>query len=313
MALDPRLLRSFVVLAEELHFGKAAERLNLAQPALSQQIQRLETQVGSQLYTRNSRVVELTPSGRAMLEPARAALRATEQAERAAREASRMSAHPLRVGVNYYIEDVVPAVAAYASARREVQLWVSRMVEPQAHEMLATSALDAVVGVFAPSEGSTVERAPAIDVPLFALVGPNHSTASLSALPLSVYRESPIAIFARDHAPNQFDYFVDVLSEGQGRSSVTMREFTPTGTGSHADMLAEVGAGHALGFGTSATLATRAGHLRILPFDPPLTLPTYVSWHAGRSAVIDAFAEHMSALAKAETAEDRERSGGTRP
>ncbi len=114
MALDPRLLQSFVVLAEELHFGRAAERLNLAQPALSQQISRLEKQVGPKLYTRNSRMVELTDAGRAMLEPARAALRAADQAERAAREASRVAPHPLRVGVSLYVPQTVPAVATYS-------------------------------------------------------------------------------------------------------------------------------------------------------------------------------------------------------
>jgi hypothetical protein len=94
-----RAARRLVVLAEELHFGRAAERLNVAQPALSQQIHRLEQQVGTPLYTRNSRLVELTDSGRAMLDPARAALRAGDQAERAEREASRTAAHPLTIGI----------------------------------------------------------------------------------------------------------------------------------------------------------------------------------------------------------------------
>jgi DNA-binding transcriptional LysR family regulator len=294
--LDPRLLQSFVVLADELHFGRAAERLNLAQPALSQQIRRLEQQVGSPLYTRNSRVVELTDSGRAMLTPARAALRAAEQAERAAREAARVGDHPLRVGVNFVVEDVVPAVGAYAASHSEVQLWVSRMYEPQGHEMLAAGLLDAFIGVFAPTEGASVGRIRAIDFPLLALVAPDHPTARLPAVPLSTYRESPVAIFARSHAPDHFDFLIDLLSEGQGREALSIREFRPGGTGAHAGILEEVTVGHAVGFGTPATLAARAGHLRFVPFDPPLALPTYVSWYTERSAVVDAFVGHMGAL-----------------
>lgn len=297
MALDPRLLLSFVVLAEELHFGRAAERLNLAQPAVSQQIHRLEQQVGSRLFTRSSRNVELTDSGRAMLEPARAALRATAQAERAAKEAARVSEHPLRVGVNFYVEDVVPAVTAYASDHPEVRLWMSRMYEPQGQAVLESGHFDAFVGSeFALPEDSIVSRTRSVDIPLFALASPHHPIARRPAAPLSMYRDFPVAIFAREHSPAQFDYLVDTLSEGEGRQAMRIREFRPAGTGSNQDIVAEVGAGHALGFGTAATLASRAAHLRLLPFDPPVCVPTYVSWHAGRSAVVDAFVEHMSAL-----------------
>jgi DNA-binding transcriptional LysR family regulator len=296
LALDPRLLRSFVVLAEELHFGRAAERLNVAQPALSQQIHRLEQQVGTPLYTRNSRLVELTDSGRAMLDPARAALRAAEQAERAAREASRSAAHPLRIGVSLEIEDVVPVVVAYVSDRPDVQLWLARMYEPQGHEILGAGLLDAFIGISAATGGPAVSRAPTIELPLYALVGPDHPIATRSAAPLSAYRKSTIAMFARDHSPEQFDYYVHLLSEGQGRPALSIREFRPTGDGSQPDILSEINAGHAVGFGTLASLAPRTQHLRVLPFDPPIFVQTYVSWHAQRSRIADAFVEHLGAL-----------------
>jgi DNA-binding transcriptional LysR family regulator len=298
MPLDPRLLLSFVVLADELHFGRAAERLNVAQPALSQQIRRLEQQVGSRLYTRNSRVVELTASGRAMLAPARAAILAAEQAERAAREAARFSNHPLRVGVNSFLDDVVPAIAAYAEDRSEVPLWLSRMNEPQGHEMLAASVLDAFVGVSPPVEGSIISRTRSIDVPLLAFAAADHPIAALAEVPLSTYRESPVAIWDRGYAPEAFDHIVDVFSEGQGRDALSLRECRPSVTGEGGSSLeAELFVGHAVGFGPQGKKLAVPERVRSVPFAPPLSLPTYVSWHAERSGIVDAFASYMSALA----------------
>lgn len=293
MSFDPRLLRSFVVLAEDLHFGRAAERLNLAQPALSQQIRRLEAQVGVKLYTRNSRVVELTGPGRAMLGPARAALRAAAQAERAAKEAQWMSAHQLKVGVETGLEDMVAPVLEYAQHHAEVALWLSRMHEPQGHEVLATSQIDAFIGFLPPTDGSTVPRVRAIDISFSAVMRADHPLARRPAVTLRSLRESPIAIFGRRQSPELFDRFVEVLSEGQGPQSLTLREPEATGTSSQIAVLREVSGGHAVSFGTSATLAAGAGDLRSVPFDPPLSVPTYVSWHAERSVFVDALVEHL--------------------
>jgi DNA-binding transcriptional LysR family regulator len=70
-AISPRLLRCFVVLSEELHFGAASDRLYVAQPALSRSIQRLESKLGRVLFTRTTRAVQLTPAGAALVRPAR--------------------------------------------------------------------------------------------------------------------------------------------------------------------------------------------------------------------------------------------------
>jgi DNA-binding transcriptional LysR family regulator len=93
--LDLRLVEYFIAVAEELHFGRAAERLHIAQPSLSQQIRRLEALLGVSLLERNSRNVHLTPAGRALLQEGRKTL---SQAQHAIQMVQSAGAPRLTVG-----------------------------------------------------------------------------------------------------------------------------------------------------------------------------------------------------------------------
>src|SRR4051812_16527601 len=85
--VEVRQLRYFVAVAEELHFGRAAERLGMAQPPLSRAIRDLERQLGTPLLARTTRQVALTPAGEVFLRDARIALDAVGAAARRARHA----------------------------------------------------------------------------------------------------------------------------------------------------------------------------------------------------------------------------------
>ena len=91
MDLDLRKLRYFVAVAEELHFGRAADRLHIAQPVLSRQIRALEHEVRAQLFARTKRATELTPAGRQLLDDARPLLSAADATRRRVAQAARGS------------------------------------------------------------------------------------------------------------------------------------------------------------------------------------------------------------------------------
>jgi DNA-binding transcriptional LysR family regulator len=117
MSLDPRLLRSFVVLAEELHFSRAAERLHMTQPALSQQIRRLELQLGVEVFERTRSSVSLSDGGRAILDAARSAVEGAGSVEETAAAVARGERGELRLGFSPGLHYVAQAILAEAGRR----------------------------------------------------------------------------------------------------------------------------------------------------------------------------------------------------
>lgn len=108
--MEIRELRSFVVLGEHLHFGRAAGILNLSQPALTKQIRKLEEELGSQLFERGKQGTQLTSFGRKFLAEAREVVHAFDDLEMRGKRAARGETGTLNIGFGFHTFELVPRI-----------------------------------------------------------------------------------------------------------------------------------------------------------------------------------------------------------
>ena len=144
MALETRELSSFAVLAEQLHFGRAAARLHISQPALSKRIRSLEEKVGGALLVRNRRGVALTPAGSMFYKEARRVLRDVEVAFDAVRGATSGHRGKLRLGVGMStVHSLVPrALLKFRESSPGVEIEIADMSTLSQVEALIAGLLD---------------------------------------------------------------------------------------------------------------------------------------------------------------------------
>ncbi|WP_163995897.1 LysR family transcriptional regulator [Pyxidicoccus caerfyrddinensis] len=212
--LDARRLTCFIAVAETLHFRKAAERLRLAQPALSQQIRRLEEELGCQLLRRDRRRVELTPAGRALLEAGRRALVHLTHAAEAAQRAAAGQELLLRVGfLSPAAYSLVPDVLRrFRVEHPEVHLVLREADSVTLLEEVRLGQLD-VAFVRGPITAPGIR----IDVlhrePLVVVLPSGHRLARRARVPLGELADESFIGFPRDTAPSLHDAMTGMCLE----------------------------------------------------------------------------------------------------
>ncbi|EKT63251.1 LysR family transcriptional regulator [Providencia burhodogranariea] len=145
MAIELRHLRYFIAVAEELHFGRAAERLHISQPPLSQQIQSLEEQVKAKLLERNNRNVSLTPAGNMFLKEAYQILSQVDAAVSKAERMEKGELGELSIGFTSttpFMNKVTMSLRQYREAFPEVAIHMHQMNTKQQIAPLLTGRLD---------------------------------------------------------------------------------------------------------------------------------------------------------------------------
>jgi DNA-binding transcriptional LysR family regulator len=212
--MELRHLRYFVAVAEELHFRRAAERLYVAQPAVSEQVRKLEEELGVRLFDRTQRKVSLTVAGEALLVEARRVLRQAELAQLAARNASQAGVEQLRIGL---LADALPpqvavALQRLASRSGPVEIHLESASSLRLIEEVRAERLDAAV-VCLPAPVNGLRTTAIGEQRALAALPIGHSQAARSTIDLEWLRPDRIVLLSRETNPAFHDAVVSYCHE----------------------------------------------------------------------------------------------------
>jgi DNA-binding transcriptional LysR family regulator len=199
--MELRQLAYFVAVAEERNFTRAAERIPIAQPAISQQIRRLEAELGEHLFIRDRRGIRLTPAGEALLPHARTALQAAEGGREAVAALSGLLTGRLAVGLVHPLPDrrFPRLLGAFHHAYPRIEL---TLLEDQTDALLAALAAGqlhaALIGQGRYDRPPPdLESLPVAQEPVVVAVHPTHPLAGRGQVPLRALREEPMVTLTR--------------------------------------------------------------------------------------------------------------------
>jgi DNA-binding transcriptional LysR family regulator len=288
--MDLHHLRYFVVLSEELHFGRAAQRLHMAQPPLSQRIKDLEKELGVQLFHRRRTGVELSESGALLLEHARKVLENVAMAQESMRR--------IRPGASGILQVAVPPdtnprslkviVTSFASAVPDVLLNLHELTTKEQVERLRDGELDVAV-VRHPLSGVGFESGPILSCALGVVLNASHPLASQSSIRLQDLQGNPLIIFPRLMAPPLYDHFLHTCRDAGYLPSAIVHARNQHFT--HGLILA----GRGVHFNESPWTELPEGIVWRPLEEAPLAWRTSVLWlKSRRSAETDAFASAVT-------------------
>ncbi|MBP6901885.1 MAG: LysR family transcriptional regulator [Burkholderiaceae bacterium] len=208
--MELRHLRCLVAVAEELHFGRAAERLHLSQPPVSQAIKELEAELGQRLFERNSRRIVLTAAGEEALRDARAVLARTEGLLQRGREATLGRGGRLAIGfISLAAYAYLPELLRRFSAEHsQVRLVLQESTTDQMLADLERGALDLGCVFASPQLPPTLAYQATNHDALVVALPAGHALAGLDRVPLERLAGEQFLAFERHHGPLMFDAMV---------------------------------------------------------------------------------------------------------
>jgi DNA-binding transcriptional LysR family regulator len=268
--VELRQLEYFVAVAEELHFGRAAEALSIGQPAVSQQVARLERELGVQLFDRSARTVRLTTEGTLFLPEARAVLAAVERARSVAKSGVGQTPQTLRLGSSTGLGSRLTSVLQSLSGLLPTTTTELVRAPTRARlERVASGQLDAafVRGV---TSAPGVELIEVWQDRLLVVLPTSYVVGERGTVKLSDLAALPLRLVPRQKNAPLFDLVMDAC---------TTTGFTPVlggHVGSLDDLIAAVGSGSPSWTVIYEPQAQTLRHplVQFIPTDPALMMPT---------------------------------------
>jgi DNA-binding transcriptional LysR family regulator len=295
--VDLRRLGYFVVLAEELNYRRAAERLHIAQPGLSQQIKVLEKELGATLFERSTAGVRLTGAGEVLLEEGSPLLRDVDRIANRVRAAQKGGAGLLRIVHTRSVAEGLPndLVKAFRVLNPSAELAIESAWTAKNVEMLRAGEVDAAFIRLPLAEMTGIEVLPLGRTELVVALPTGHDLARKRTLRFADLEDVDVVSWPREQAEGYFEY-VQSAVWGDKRPVVVASEPDPE------HLLAAV----ASGVGVCVLDAERASRLRprgvvIRRFArPSLTAEFGLAWNANRrSGLLDAFIRHCGPVGDA--------------
>ncbi|MGI5128711.1 LysR substrate-binding domain-containing protein [Pseudonocardia sp. CA-107938] len=297
MDVSTRRLRYFVAVAEELQFTRAAARMFVAQQALSKQIRELEEIVGTPLFRRSTRKVELTEAGHQLLPAVREALAVLDAGFETARRAGRGEVGTLRLGfvTGAALELTSPIMAAFVEENPGVHIEMHEAAPPDAAGAIADGSYD-VAFVRQPISADDVEFVQLFVEPLVLSISSRHPLAGRRSVSVHEIVDLPMVVSRTSDDAYRSFWTLDAHRDGRPARIVAH-------TTSHTEQLEVV----ATGMACAATVAAAArmtprADLRYVPIDDAPGSPAGVAWRRGATNPLIA-----RFVAVAEQVRDRER------
>jgi DNA-binding transcriptional LysR family regulator len=213
--MKTHLLKYFVVLAEELHFGRAAQKLSMTQPPLSTAIRQLEEDLGVDLFYRDNKRVRLTPAGNAFLSEAQAILNRMDRASEIARGAADGLLGRIDVGFtgSMLYRDLPRVVAAFNEQHPRMEVILHELSTAEQIEALKRRQLQAgFINIKEPAAGTSGLRHITLrEEPLVCCLPQSHPLADKDGLNLKQLENDPFVMVAREAAPTNHDNVISTL------------------------------------------------------------------------------------------------------
>ncbi|MBA3406274.1 MAG: LysR family transcriptional regulator [Gemmatimonadaceae bacterium] len=279
--VELRHLRSFIVLGDELHFSRAAAALRVAQPALSQQIRRLETALGFRLFDRTSRKVELTPAGVSFLDHVRRLFLELDRAAQTGQHIASGKTGTLTVGyVQTAMVTVLPTIVRRFRERQpDVRVLLRELSSIPQIEGLRRGEIDVAIVSGTPGDEDIASFEVWRD-PLVALVPPAHPASRRRSVSVSALATDPFIMFPRSQTPHVYDQIVSLCRKSGFEPTIAQEAQS-------WHLIAElVGAGMGVSVAPSSVRRYRVARVRYVPLRPTDSLSTMICYRRAEASIV---------------------------